>query len=91
MNFFGEVFEEKLLKDSSPEKMLHNFFKEKRESQIKAIVALHSNTTFEKLFMKYSSAILCSAAKKCLFPFGEDVRKPEKFDLNNGHFKMLVF
>ena len=81
---------EKSLKDSSREKLLYSFFKERRVSYSKKIATLPSNTTLKNLFVKYSSTIRCSAAIECLFSFGEDVRKPEQFELSDGHFEMLV-
>ena len=89
--FFGRVFGEKSLKNSSGEKLLYNIFKKRRDSQCKAIVTLPSKTTLKELYMKYNSVIPCSAAMECLFLFGENVRKPEQFQLSNGHFEMFVF
>ena len=57
--FFGRVFGEKSLKDSSREKLLCNSFKERRDSQSKAIVTLPTNRTLKELFVKYNSAIPC--------------------------------
>ena len=89
--FFRWMFEEKSLKDSSREKLLYNFFKERRESQSKAIATLLSNTTLKELLVKYNSAMSCSAAMECLFLFGEDVRQLEQSELSDRHFEELVF
>ena len=89
--FFERAFGEKSLKDSSREKLLYNFFKERRESQRKAIVTLFFNTTLKELFVKNNSAIPCSAAMECLLRFGEYVRKPKQSELSDGLFEMLVF
>ena len=89
--FFGRVFEEKSLKNSSREKLLNSSFKERHESQCKAIVILLSKTALKELFMKYNFAMSCSAATEYLCLFGENVGKPEQFELSDGHFEMLVF
>ena len=88
--FFGKVFREKSLKNSSREKLLYNIFKERRESQSNCDVTFH--TTLNKLFMKYNSVIPCSAAMECSFPFEKNVRrKPKQSELSDEHFEILFF